>query len=107
MNEMEVEAEDTHRLLEAEKARVASLETQLRKVQQQLETAIASSRQGLDLRCFCPAEGTSVEETVQSTKEVDSLKQQVSSLHNVGEGLSCECRSYSRFSGVKRLSTAA
>ena len=27
MNEMEVEAEDTHRLLEAEKARVASLET--------------------------------------------------------------------------------
>lgn len=56
MNEMEVEAEDTHRLLEAEKARVASLETQLRKAKEQLETAVASSRQGLDPALF-PSSG--------------------------------------------------
>lgn len=108
MNEMEVEAEDTHRLLEAEKTRVASLETQLRKVQEQLEAAVASSRQGLDLRCFCPAGGMSVEDAKSSAnEEVDSLLQQVSSLHNVGEGSLFECRNCSRCGGVRRLSTAA
>lgn len=109
MNEMEVEAEDTHRLLEAEKARVASLETQLRKAKEQLETAVASSRQGLDLRCFRPAEGMAVEEATpaSASQEVGSLQQQVSSLQNVGDEVSCERRSCSRCSGVRRRSTAA
>ena len=83
MNEMEVEAEDTHRQLEAEKARVVALETQLRTLRQQLTAATASSRQGLDLRCFHPAERMSVEEDAESSSEVDSLQRQVASLHGV------------------------